>query len=199
MLADISVIFRFAGHVADFAATCAANPNAPRLAFAELLTLVGDQYVPDDGMMWINVAATHIVSPMRPLAQMDSYADNMFLRLLHHLQQLNHPVAWRTLLDAVILDYNRNSTESSRVRAARSALARNAIARDCPCTAFVVVTYTTAQLRTLRCIYQNNTSRINREVYVHYGLEYPAFYRQHIKLQTPHMSAAKRVAAARPE
>lgn len=106
---------------------------------------------------------------------MDSYADNMFLRLLHHLQQLNHPVAWRTLLDAVILDYNRNSTESSRVRAARSALARNAIARDCPCTAFVVVTYTTAQLRTLRCIYQNNTSRINREVYVHYGLEYPAF------------------------
>lgn len=199
MLADISVIFRFAGHVADFAATCAANPNAPRLAFAELLTLVGDQYVPDDGMMWINVAATHIVSPMRPLAQMDSYADNMFLRLLHHLQQLNHPVAWRTLLDAVILDYNRNSTESSRVRAARSALARNAIARDCPCTAFVVVTYTTAQLRTLRCIYQDNTPRINREVYVHYGLEYPAFYRQHIKLQTSHMSAAKRVAAARPE
>lgn len=196
---SVHAIFNFARHVADFADVCACSTRAPKMAFENLLELRKDRVKSDCSMAWVNVAAAYIQSPARPLGRGDYDTNDLFLDLLHRLKKHGPAAAWRALLDAVIVDYNRNSGMSSRVRAARSALARDAIARGCPCTAFVVVTYETVQLRSLRCIEEDSAGHVTEEVAECYRLGYDDFYQQHIKLQTPYMSAAKRVAAARPE
>lgn len=196
---NTQAIFNYARHVADFADVCASSAKAQENAFAGLLSLPARYVKSDCSMAWVHVAAAHIRSPARPLGSRDYATNNTFLELLGRLKSRAPSATWQALLDAVIDDCNRNSGMSPCVRAARVALAHDAIARGCPCTAFAVVTYDTVELRLLRCVGSDSAARIMDEVFNCFRLGYGEFYRDYIVLQTPYMIAAKRVAAARAE